>query len=89
MRARLRMHLEPGIQADDLLDAGLVVVREVQPGADADLEHPALRQWNDLLPLPLNRADAAGDVDQPRQHVPFVPVAAHRSVELRAAQRRA
>ncbi|MCZ7654817.1 MAG: hypothetical protein M5R42_11840 [Rhodocyclaceae bacterium] len=74
---RQAMHAQRRLHADQLAHATRVVEGQVQPGADADLQHPPLRLRDDLHALLAHRLHAAGEVDQPGQDVAFVPVAVH------------
>src|SRR5882724_9060384 len=76
------MHLQRGIQPDDLLDLRLLVVREIQSSSDSDFQNPPVRQRHDLLPLLAHGFESTGEIEDVWQNVPVIPAgvgrAAHR-----------
>ena len=74
---RQPVHFQRRIEPGERFDPGLVVMAHVEAGADADLQHPSMRQRHDLGALAAHRLDAARRIDQVGQQRSFVPVGLH------------
>jgi hypothetical protein len=72
---RQMVHGERRLDADELAHPAGVVEGQVEPGAEADLQHAPPRLGDHLHALLAHRLHAAGEIDQPGQHVAFIPVA--------------
>ena len=73
MACRLRdlQQLARGVEAEQQLDVARIE-RQVEPGADADLEHPAARPGDQLLAQRRQLLLAHAEVDQPGQDAPLI-----------------